>query len=110
MYIVGILDEKTYQKNFNYSTKITHCIMNDVSGMDFRRHIFQLNDGAFEIEDEGFRWRSSFNFNINLGEGPVAVENWFFRNGAGFVVHETQADGIHVALSTIVNNIIMPIP
>lgn len=98
--------KKFIKRGLTIALAITHCMANEASGMDFRRHIFQLSDGTFQIEDEGFRWRNSFNFNINLGTGPVAVENWFFRNEAGFVMHETQADGIHVALSTIVNNII----
>lgn len=67
-----------------------YCTITNIFCIDFRRHIFQLDNGNFYVEDEGFRWRSSFNFNINLGNGPVAVANWFFRNEAGFVVHEKQ--------------------
>lgn len=98
--------KKFIEKTLIIASAIIYCMVTDTFCMDFRRHIFPMSDDTFRIEDEGFRWRSSFNFNINLGEGPVAVANWFFRNEAGFVAHETQADGIHVALSTIVDNII----
>lgn len=68
---------------------------------DPRSHV---TAGGGSITDEGFRWKNSLNFNINLagaGAGPVPL--WYFNNGAGFVAHATQSNGIHIALSNIVN-------
>lgn len=96
--------KKKMLKTFGLSVVIalvtTVCLIKDASCIDHRRHLFMLPNGVLQIEDEGFRWRNSFNFNLG-----APIINWFFRNGAGFVAHATQADGIHAALSTIVNNI-----
>lgn len=98
--------KKYIEKTLIIALAIMHCTITDILGMDLRRHIFQLSDGTFQIEDEGYRWRNSFNFNINFDDGPVAIENWFFRNAGEFAPHATQSNGIHSALSTIVNDVV----
>ncbi|MDR3285753.1 MAG: hypothetical protein LBS83_03665 [Holosporales bacterium] len=69
------------------------------------------------IADEGFRWRNSFDFTVDLGNGggqqTILPANWWFNDGTGvapgfvpggggFIANAT-ANGIHGHLSNIVN-------
>jgi hypothetical protein len=117
---------------------IVTCFVSDILGLgtaaDHRTHFFAVPGeapGTVQLADEGFRWRNSFNFTIDLGGGAgaqnVAGNNWFFNNNGlidqngmfinpmnpgmaqipniGFIAG-TQSDDIHQSLSTIANGIL----
>ena len=73
--------------------------------MDPRSHV---SAGGGSITDEGFRWRDSLNFNVDIANaGAIPVPVWYFDDGTGqgFELHRRQADGIHIALSNIVRTV-----
>ncbi len=69
-----------------------------------REHLFGTIDGHNQahvsIQDEGFRWRSSFNFTIN--GHSILPENWWFNR----VVQVNESNGLLEPCNDFVRNIV----
>lgn len=69
---------------------------------DHRSHQFQNSVDPANTEDEGYRWRDSFDFTI----GGQQIISWEFNNdGLGFGINLNGSNGIHEELSRIINNV-----
>ena len=90
-----------------------------------REHLFGFVDGNdtayYSIEDEGFRWRNSFNFRVNGND--IVPANWWFNKVVRFnpapvndfsdtdngikidYINNASANGIHTHLAEIALNV-----